>query len=279
MDVRWDEQLAQVTAGLNYLAPMKERSVAYTFEPPPGKPQRNGEVDRRVVAIRDLRPAATHLSLDEQGFAFLRRPSAVKNFYDDAEVKAVYYPEVEQAMQEATGAARVIAFDHNLRSGAQTARKERGIKEPVKRAHNDFTLASGPRRARDELAARGEDAAALANRFAIVNLWRPIGGPVLESPLAVCDAASIALEDFIPTDLVYRDRVGETYSAAFNPRHRWFYAPRMTADEVLLLKCYDSAEDGRARFTAHTAFDDPTSPPDAPPRESIEVRTLILYPA
>ena len=88
----------------------------------------------------------------------------------------------------------------------------------------------------------------------------------------------MAPSDFVPTDLVYRDRVGEVYSVTHSPRHRWFYVPRMTADEALLLKCFDSAEDGRPRFTAHTAFDDPTSPPDAAPRESIEVRMLVLYP-
>jgi hypothetical protein len=276
MDMRWDEQLSQVTAVLNYLAPMA-RAVAYTYEPPAGQPWRSGMVDPREVAVRDARPVAARLSLDEHGFAFLRQPSAVRNFYDEGEIKSVYYPEVEQAMKDATGAARVIAFDHNLRHGG--AARAAGIKEPVKRAHNDFTLLSGPRRARDELIARGEDAdALLQNRFAIVNLWRPIGRAVEESPLAVCDAASLALGDFVPTDLVYRDRVGETYSCAFSPRHRWFYVPHLAPDEALLLKCYDSAEDGRARFTAHTAFDDPTSPPGARPRESIETRTLVLFP-
>ena len=76
---------------------------------------------------------------------------------------------------------------------------------------------------------------------------------------------------------VYRDRVGETYSFTYNPKHRWFYFPQMQRNEALLLKCYDSKEDGRARFTAHTSFEDPTSPPDAPPRESIEVRALIFF--
>jgi hypothetical protein len=83
--------------------------------------------------------------------------------------------------------------------------------------------------------------------------------------------------DFVATDLKYRDRTGEVYSLAFNPNHRWFYFPRMERDEALLLKCYDSAEDGRARFTAHTGFDDPTSASDSAPRESIEVRTLVFF--
>jgi hypothetical protein len=110
-----------------------------------------------------------------------------------------------------------------------------------------------------------------------INVWRPIRGPVQSSPLAVCDARSMTLQDFVAMDLRYRDRTGEVYSVAFNPNHRWFYFPYMERNEVLFLKGYDSAEDGRARFTAHTAFEDPTSPPDAPARESIEARALVFF--
>ena len=144
--------------------------------------------------------------------------------------------------------------------------------------HNDFTDQSGPRRAADVLRAAGIDPAILeGQRFALVNLWRPIRGPVQESPLAFCDAGSIAAVDFVTADLVYPDRVGEIYQFRHRPEHRWYYFPRLAVDEALLIKCYDSATDGPARFTAHSAFDDPTSPADAPPRESIEVRTLVLY--
>ena len=119
----------------------------------------------------------------------------------------------------------------------------------------------------------------MKHRFAVINVWRPISGPVQESPIAVCDARSIAQSDWVESDLKYRDRTGEVYSITFNPHHRWFYFPQMQRDEAILLKCYDSKDDGRARFTAHTAFDDPTSPPDAPARESIETRTLVFFEA
>ena len=104
----------------------------------------------------------------------------------------------------------------------------------------------------------------------------PIRGPVQESPLAVCDAQSIRQDDFVASDLIYPHRRGETYAVTYNPTHRWYYFPDMQPDEALLLKCYDSAA-GRARFTAHTAFDDPTSPPDAAPRESIEIRAFVFF--
>jgi hypothetical protein len=182
---------------------------------------------------------------------------------------------VEQLVKEITGAVRVHVFDHNVRCRPMAKRGENGAREPVKFAHNDYTLKSGPQRVRELLPAEAENL--LKQRFVEINVWRPIRGPVEESPLAVCDATSMALQDFVATDLKYRDRTGEVYSVAFNPNHRWFYFPRMERDEVLLLKCYDSAEDGRARFTAHTGIDDPTSPPDATPRESIEVRTLAFF--
>lgn len=162
-----------------------------------------------------------------------------------------------------------------MRHAPSAQAKKNGTKEPVKRAHNDYTLKSGPQRVRDLL---GDEAdALLKGRFAVVNVWRPIAHEVEESPLALCDALSIAPADLVPTDLIYRDRIGETYALAYNPAHRWFYFPRLRPDEAVLIKCYDSAEDGRARFAAHSAFDDPTSPPNARPRESIEARTLVFF--
>ncbi len=150
-----------------------------------------------------------------------------------------------------------------------------GARSPVKSAHNDYTERSGPQRVRDLLPDEAPEL--LERRFAMINVWRPIRGPVEDMPLAVCDARSIAPADRIATDLMYRDRTGEVYSMSFNPEHRWFYFRHMQRDEALLLKCYDSARDGRARFSAHTAFEDPSSPPDAAARESIEVRTLALF--
>jgi hypothetical protein len=117
----------------------------------------------------------------------------------------------------------------------------------------------------------------LTRRFEIVNVWRPIRGPLYDAPLAVCDAASVAAVDLVPQDLIYRDRTGEIYGLTFNPAHRWYYAPAMQSDEALLLKCFDSLKDGRARFMPHTSFTDPNAPADRLPRESIELRTLVFF--
>lgn len=272
-------QVAAVTeAPLNFLRPMAGRPVSYQYEPPPGVPMRTGGYEAHLVAIRDARPRAAGLSLDVEGFAFLGAPTAFTAFDDEARIRSDYYAEVEKLLAAATGADQVINFDHNIRNAARAGRNEPGIRGPVDRTHNDFTARSGRERALRELEARNLDPRLLDGRFAIVNLWRPIGRPVEKSPLALCDASTIAPSDWVAADLVYRDRVGETYALQFNPAQRWFHFPRLTPDEAILIKGYDSAEDV-ARFAAHSAFDDPASPPDAPERESIETRALVIYPS
>lgn len=270
--------LPAVEAELNYTMPMTERARDYAYDPPRGVPHSNTTLEARRVAIRDIRPIATRPSLDGEGFAALRHLSAVRDFYDDDEVLRVYYPEATALIREATGADRVLVFDHTRRRhvpGEDFRRNE--AKQPAREVHVDQTVKSGPQRVRDLLPAEAETL--LKGRVQIVNLWRPIRGPVQDAPLAVCDAGSVAMGDLMPSDLIYRDRIGETYSVTWNPAHRWFYLSGMTPKEVLLVKCYESKTDGRARFAPHSAFTDPTTPAGAPLRESIELRTLVFHSA
>jgi hypothetical protein len=268
--------LSFVTADLNYLTPSRDRPRTYTFEPPSGEPRSNIVPEPHSVAIHDLRPISETVSLDREGFALIRHRSAVQDFYDEDQVKNVYYPEAEHLIKVATGADRVLVFDHTVRKRVEgVADRSGGPRQPVARVHVDHTEKSGPQRVRDLLP--DEAGELLKGRLQIINLWRPIRGPLLDSPLAVCDARSVKPGDLVASDLIYPDRVGETYSVKYDPDHQWFYVSRMTADEILLLKCFDSNADGRARFAPHTAFADPTTPPDAPPRESIELRTLVFH--
>ncbi|HEV2299986.1 MAG TPA: CmcJ/NvfI family oxidoreductase [Stellaceae bacterium] len=263
-----------VVAPLTFLRPMAERPVSYNYEPPPGVPARTGDgVDHRVP-VHDARAIEKELSLDRQGFILRRHKTAVRNFYDESEIAAVYYPETEALMRRVTGARRVLAFDHIVRNAARS-QKGNLVKSPAKRVHNDYTAKSAPQRVRDLMGAEAEEL--LRRRYAIINLWRPISGPVLEAPLALCDAESLADKNLVPTDLKYPDRTGEIYSVTYDERQRWYYFPKMQADEVVFIRCFDSGRKGAARFSAHGAFDDPASPPAAPPRESIEVRTLVFY--
>lgn len=277
MDAQVVDTLRSVRATLNYLRPSKERPYIYTFEPPPGTPPRTGEEDSvKGIPIRDGRPIARDLSLDREGFLLLRHETKVADLYDEAALKSIYYPELEQLLKDVTGAEKAVVFDHTFRSRRSEDERKKGMREPVQRVHNDYTTISGPQRVRD-LLDHDEAEERLKKRFAEVNVWRPIHGPVEEVPLAVCDASSISTTDLIPTDLIYRDRSGEIYNFSFSPDHRWYYFPKMQRNEVVIIKGYDSADDGRARFTAHSAFDDPTTVQNAKPRESIEARALIFF--
>jgi hypothetical protein len=271
------EHLPRVEAGLNYLEPTAEKPHWLEFEPPAGVPRTTAVYREHTVAIRDVRPVASTLSLEHEGFQLLTAPTSVRNFDDEEAIRTLYYAETISLLEELTGASRVVVFDHTIRRRkAGATDRTTGIpRQPVPRVHNDYTVKSGPQRVRDLLGDEAE--ALLQKRFSVVNVWRPIRGPVQDSPLAVSDARSVHDRDLVATDLIYPDRTGEVYYVKFNPDHKWFYAPAMRDDEIMLIKCYDSVDDGRARFVPHSAFVDPTTPAGVPPRESIELRTLVFY--
>jgi len=270
-----DAGIEVVNARLTYFAEGAPKPVNYAYDPPAGVPPRSGKYIEQRVAVRNGREELSKLSLDINGFFLTEHETAVKDFYDSDEVKSVYYPEVEGLLKRVTGAERVVIFDHIVRNPLLAERGEQGARAPAKFVHNDYTFKSAPRRVRDLLPEEADHL--LKSRFAEINVWRAIQGPIESSPLALCDARSLGTEDIVPIDLVYRDRVGEIYGFLYNPKHRWYYFPRLERSEPSLLKCYDSKDDGRARFTAHASFDDPNSPPNAAPRESIEVRVLVFW--
>lgn len=270
------ESLPSVPGKMNYVAPMAEPMFNYTYGPPAGMPRTNATIDERTVQVHSLRPVAREVSLDVEGFAVVPHRSEVGDFYDEAELKRVYYPEMERLVAQSTGASRVIVFDHTVRRREwETQARVPGLaRNPVTRVHNDYTERSGPQRVED---LAGDDAPALLERrFAFINVWRPIRGPLLDHPLGLCDARSMASGDFVPTEQRYQDRNGEIYNVRWSPSHRWFYVPAMSPGETVLIKCYDS-ERSVARLVAHSAFADPTMPADAPPRESIEIRTIAFF--
>jgi hypothetical protein len=227
------------------------------------------------MTIRNGRPLADEFDLEVTGFEFVKHETRVRDFFDAEELKSVYYPEVEALVKKVSGASRVIVFDHTLRSGDEAERETKLVREPVFNVHNDYTEWSGPQRVRELLPDEAEDL--LRRRFAIIQVWRAIDQPIQANPLAIADARSLAPRDLIRAERRYPHRVGETYRIGYNPDHRWFYFPQMRRDEALVFKVFDSAKDGRARFTAHSSFVDPTTPPGAPPRQSIEARTLAFF--
>jgi hypothetical protein len=263
-----------VAAPINFIEPMKEKPYSYNYEPPPGVPPRNTREETHAVTIFDARPLNDRLSLDREGFILVLHPTEAADLYDEEQIRNVYYPECERLIQQVTGAKRVVAFDHIVRNAARMA-KGNQIKGYAGRVHNDYTAWSAPQRVRDLMGGEAEEL--LKHRYAEINVWRPIRGPLLRSPLALCDAQTLVEENLVASELRYPDRTGETYAVTHNPAQRWYYFPKMQADEAVLIRCFDSARTGAARFSAHGAFDDPNTPADAPPRESIEVRALVFF--
>jgi hypothetical protein len=266
-----------VQAALNYIIETGEKPVTASNLPGQVRVTDNtGKYEACQVTIRNGRLSERVFSLDREGFELVRHETKMKDFYNDAELRAVYYPEIEALVKRMTGADRVLVFDHTLRAENDAVREEKFASRPVRSVHNDYTEWSGPQRVRDMLP-QEEAEALLKHRFEVIQVWRPVRNPVASAPLAIADSQSIAARDLVGTERRYPDRVGEIYHLKYNPDHRWFYFPNMQTDEAIVFKCYDSMKDGRSRWSAHAAFDDPNSPPQAPARESIEMRTLAFF--
>jgi hypothetical protein len=264
-----------IEASLNYLADTGEKLVTQVAEPGGRDSRSGGGSETHRVAIHNGRPLAGRFEFEREGFRFVDHTTKVGNFADEDEIHRVYYPEVVELIKRVSGAKRVVVFDHTLRTASEEQRETRKIRDVVSRVHNDYTEWSGPQRVRDVMGEEAEEL--LSRRFAIIQVWRPINHPVESHPLAICDAQSVSPESLVVNERHYPGRVGQTYAITYDPGQRWYWFPQMRPDEALVFKVYESLRDGRARWTAHTAFADPNAPPHARPRESIEIRTLAFF--
>lgn len=227
------------------------------------------------VTVLDGRQWPEAIALDVHGFELRQHRLPAIDFLDDACVRRLYYPAMADLAQHCTGATRIHIFDHTVRHGDPDVRRATGLKPPARGVHNDYTHWSARKRVRDLLPDEADDL--LRRRFAIVQAWRPIGRPIESDPIAIADARTVTADDLVPVPRTAPGRIGETWRALYSPRHQFFYYPRMAPDEVLLFKVYDSATDGRARYTLHTAFEMPDALATAAPRHSCEMRLLAFY--
>jgi hypothetical protein len=267
--------LETVSASLGFTERGSEKLYSYTFGPPEGVPATNAVIKAHTVAIANARAIADRLSLDAEGFAVVAHRTAVRDFWDEAQTLALGHPEVAEIVKAATGAARVVVFDHTLRrrTGA-IDRSPNAPRQPVSRAHADQTVHSGPQRVREIMGDEAE--ALLSRRAAIINVWRPVKHAARDWPLALADAQSVEPADLLPSELIFPHRRGETYVLAHNATQRWYYIRDLGVDETILIKCWD-ADEAIARFAPHSGFEDPTTPRRTPPRESIEFRTIAFF--
>jgi hypothetical protein len=275
-------QLQSVQAGLTYLNTAADRPYDYAYEPPNGEPWQNYESEVRITRIADARSLASRTSLDAEGFELRDAPTALVNFFDEEAITTAYYGEARELALAATGGTRAYVFDHLVRkreSGRAPltfGRSGNGKKPSANgRIHNDYTEDSGRRRL--ELVLQDTRAVAAVERYSIVNIWRSIKGPILDTPLAVCDARTVSARDLVCSEVRYPTRTGEIYLVRHARRHAWLYFSNMERHEALIFKQYDSQVSGISRFVPHAAFDLPHTPPDAPLRESIEIRCLVTY--
>jgi len=271
LDIAPDE----IEATLNYI--VDDGNEIFTIVAAPGgqDARRGGTPDPHRITIHNGRPHANEFALDRHGFRFVRHDTKVADFYDEDQIRRVYYPEMEALIKAESGAKRVVVFDHTLRTADDELRESKQIREVVRRVHNDYTEWSAPQRVRDILPDEAEEL--LQRRFAIIQAWRPIRHPVETYPLAMADAQTLSPQDMVVSERRAPGRIGQTYAIKYNPAHKWYWFPRMHREEAYVFKVFDSMKDGRARWTAHTAFEDPTTPPHARPRESIEIRTMAFF--
>jgi hypothetical protein len=243
-------------------------------------PDHLGDYIHRTVSIQDARLIADKLSLDHHGFRLINQLSNVSDYYSDDQIYNTYESEVKQSILDSLAGEsirHIQIFDHTRRTSSNELRKALKVREPASIIHNDYTDDSAVRTREDFFKKDPEANEQLhGKRFMIINLWRSIGGTVKQAPMTLCSANTISAEDVVSVERVAKNHRGELQLAVWNPDHQWFYFPDMTMQEALIFKTFDSALDGRARYTIHTAFDDPNSPVNAPPRESIETRCLVF---
>lgn len=229
-------------------------------------------IDEHPVTIHDVRPIADQLSFDRNGFVLADAPTDVTVFTDKAEL-ARYCRQTEGLVQRLTGADRVISFGPMVRTNATGAH---GHNQPAHGAHVDYGARTVADFTRDMLPEE-EAERRLEGRHMLINVWRPIV-MVESAPLAVCDASTVRKEDLFDSEVVgglgdFGRRSLWGFNLAYRPEHRWYWAPHMQPWEALVFKLFDS-DPGATQYTAHSAFEDPNTPPDAAPRQSIEVRTI-----
>lgn len=275
---------ASIEAGIVYLvyegkAPVFQQSLSAAE-----RMAMAGKREKKIVTIRNGRPDADKLRLDVEGFVLAAHDTKVTDFFDDRQLATIYTPEIERLVAKHAGASKVIVFDHTRRSSASATREKHSARDPVAAAHVDYNDSSANQRLRDVLGDKVD--AVKGKRFSIINVWRSMNNVIQEWPLAVCDARTIdetKLHSTVREAPVRAEpsfeynRPSETRHAAFDPKHKWFYFPNMTRNEALIFKNHDTAKSGVARYSMHTAFEDPNTPPNPLPRESIETRVLAFY--
>jgi hypothetical protein len=270
-------QLPYVEATLNFAHPDSETRLLDETD----RSKSVRRFDPRTVRIHDARAIERTFAIDRNGFTLAKHTTAVKNFSDADEVARVYGPEIDRLIKELTGAETVLQFGPALRTDAPT--RGANVRQPATAPHVDYSETMVRYFVKD-IVGEAEAECLLKKRFMLINVWRPLV-TVERSPLALCDASTVARDDLV---LAYvkgsvASKEGEApltsegYNLFYRPQQRWYYFPKLRTDEALVFRLCDS-DRSAIQYTAHTAFEDPTSAPDAAYRQSYEIRTIAFLP-
>ena len=256
---------------------------------------------RDARRIEEYHPGLSPYSaecMDRLGVSLAHCESKCRNFYDAAEVERVFYAEIEALLLKFfPGATDALVYNHDVfdkdYQGDRT--EDQAAKNPGVNAgyanlvHNDLNDNSGRVRCRELLTrnlrnfgreqhyTEAEADAKMSRRFMSINLAKPME-TVRQNPFVLCAWPSFADQPYITNYRIYDDRVGETTRFTHRPEHDWYWVPQQAANEVSMLKCYDSVTDGSvSRWSFHTACVDPTAPEDAPCRKNVVVRSFVFF--
>lgn len=261
---------------LNFFEPPSDGSPPFQYaeEPPAGMPAANYRQVPTKIQLSDIRGYEGSYTLNKDAFLAVQHFASTtpyESFSSEEKIKEEFYPEVERLLlEQVEGSHKIIIFDHVVRR----ERKD-SDKQPLHTAHADQTARAAEARVRLYVTDPNEAEELLKGRFRIINVWKPLVGPVISCPLAFASGASVQVKDLVPIEFRLPTRKGEIVGVRHNPDQKWMYWSGMNKEEAILLKCNDS-EGSVARQVPHSAFNDPRSPVGAQGRESIEVRALVF---
>lgn len=264
-----------VKSTADFYYPPADGSVAYYYfkDPPPGVAKTNFTWGPHPITLHDIRGCENEFTLDSHAFQPIQNALLMKtdpSFTDEQNIKDCYYQEVEELiLREVPGAERVLIFNHTVRRNTPNA-----YRMPISSVHFDQTEEGAVNRVKNHLPDEAETL--LKGRYRVINVWRPITGPVVDKQLFYGPGSLVREEDILFTENYYPDYHGKGAGVKPNDGRKWYYWSGMQTDEVILMKCWDSRTDVKERRCPHASFDDPRMPKNARPRESIEVRCLVL---
>ncbi|KAI0147059.1 hypothetical protein GGR57DRAFT_264726 [Xylariaceae sp. FL1272] len=256
-----------------------EKLYELEYLPNDGLAERNYQTHQvDGIPIRDMRPLKGKLSLDREGFMILDLPSHMmyEDFLDEAKLREVYAEELRTCLLKALGASAVFIHECVIRKRAKPGFVrgvlDKGYGLPIPLAHTDYTLEYISKLIGQLCGDKADNIR--QRRHQMINVWKPLRGPLRDWPLAMCDVRTVASGDLEPLDEVHDSDVLESYQVLYNPTQEWWYLSNQGADEILVFKGADSKASGAV---PHGSFRDPRCPVDEPKRESVEFRILVVY--